>query len=356
MNNTKLKGQVVTDQPSNSESEKRIGVLLVNLGTPEATDFWSVRRYLKEFLSDPRVVETPKLLWWPILNLVILTTRPARSGRAYQRIWNKDKNESPLKTITRAQADALAQWVAAGGLTPKRDAGRIVVDWAMRYGKPAISDVMNRLIDQGCDRLLVVPLYPQYAAATTATVADVVFADLARRRYQPAVRIAAPYYDAPAYIEALATSVRNFLAGLNFAPDVILASFHGIPQEYATKGDPYPRHCEVTFHLLERALGRPPGAMRMTYQSRFGPSEWLQPYTDETLIELARKGVKNLVAITPGFSADCLETLEEMGIENRHLFLENGGENYAVVPCLNASEEGMRLIADLVTREVAGWL
>jgi ferrochelatase len=347
----------VTDQPSNlGSSEKRIGVLLVNLGTPEATDFWSVRRYLKEFLSDPRVVETPKLFWWPILNLVILSTRPARSGRAYQRIWNKDKNESPLKTITRAQADALAQWVAGGGLAPKQDVGRIIVDWAMRYGKPAISDMMSRLIDQGCDRLLVVPLYPQYAAATTATVADVVFADLARRRYQPAVRIAAPYYDAPAYIEALATSVRNFLATLNFAPDVILASFHGIPQEYAAKGDPYPRHCEVTFHLLEKALGRPAGMMRMAYQSRFGPSEWLQPYTDETLIDLARKGVKNLVAITPGFSADCLETLEEMGIENRHLFLENGGENYAVVPCLNSSEEGMRLIADLVTREIAGWL
>ncbi|HEY1736920.1 MAG TPA: ferrochelatase [Methylovirgula sp.] len=344
----------MTDQPA--ISEKRIGILLANLGTPEATDFWSVRRYLKEFLSDRRVVETPKILWWPILNLAILSTRPSRSGKAYQRIWDMEKNESPLKTITRAQADALAQWVAKGGLTSKQYGGRIVVDWGMRYGKPAIADAVDRLIKAGCDRLLVVPLYPQYSAATTATVADNVFADLARRRYQPALRIAAPYYDAPAYIEALATSVRNYTAGLAFKPDVLLASFHGIPQDYATKGDPYPRHCEATFHLLEKALAWPAGMVRMSYQSRFGPSAWLQPYTDETIAELARKGVKNLLVITPGFSADCLETLDEMGNENKHVFLENGGKNYAVVPCLNTSAEGMRLIADLVTRELGGWL
>ena len=335
---------------------KRIGILLVNLGTPEATDFWSMRRYLKEFLSDRRVVETPKILWWPILNLFILSTRPARSGKAYQRIWNQKDNESPLKTITRAQADSLTQWVASGGLVPKDRAQDLVVDWAMRYGEPSIRAALGNLVAKGCDRIAVLPLYPQYAAATTATVGDAIFADLARRRFQPAVRIAAPYYDAPLYIEALATSVRDCLAGLNFAPDVILVSFHGIPRDYADKGDPYPRHCEATFHLLERALALPAGTMQMSYQSRFGPSEWLQPYTDETIIALAKKGVKNLLVMAPGFSADCLETLDEMGNENRHVFLENGGENYALVPCLNASAEGMHLIQDLVRRETAGWL
>ncbi len=339
-------------------AEKKVGILLVNLGTPAATDYWSVRRYLKEFLSDRRVVETPRLLWWPILNLIILSTRPARRGKAYRKIWNVAANESPLKTITRAQAEDLAAWIAAGGLVPQPSASgqKIEVDWAMRYGEPSIERTISHLIDEGCDRLLVVPLYPQYAAATTATVGDAVFSVLMRRRFQPALRLAAPYYDAPAYIEALAASLRNVLAGLAFVPEIILVSFHGIPQAYADKGDPYPRQCEATFRRLAEALGRDADTLRMTYQSRFGPSQWLQPYTDETVMALARKGVKNLLVITPGFAADCLETLEEIGIENRHLFLENGGENFAVVPCLNASPEGMRVIYDLVARETAGWL
>lgn len=337
-------------------SQKRLGVLLVNLGTPAATDYWSMRRYLKEFLSDRRVVETPRLLWWPILNLIILSIRPAQRGKAYQKIWNVAKNEGPLKTITRAQAEALAAWIAAGGLNPEPDAQTIHVAWAMRYGEPSIADKIAHLIDAGCDRLLVLPLYPQYSAATTATVGDAVFAVLMRRRLQPALRLAPPYYDAPAYIDALVASLRNALAGLAFAPDVILVSFHGIPQAYADKGDPYPRHCEATFRLLTKALGHDPGTLRMSYQSRFGPAPWLKPYTDETVTALARQGVKNLVVITPGFAADCLETLEEIGIENRHLFLENGGENFALVPCLNASAEGMKLIYDLVARELAGWL
>lgn len=336
---------------------RKIGVLLVNLGTPEATDYWSMRRYLKEFLSDRRVVETPRLLWWPILNLVILSIRPARRGAAYRAIWNKEANESPLKTVTRAQAQKLAAWIAAGGLAPEAwgQPVPIEVEWAMRYGPPSIAQKIADLTDAGCDRLLVVPLYPQYSAATTATVGDAVFAQLARQRVQPALRLAPAYYDAPAYIAALAASVRGFLAGLSFAPDVILVSFHGIPQAYADKGDPYPRHCEETFRLLAEALGQDK-TMRMTYQSRFGAAQWLEPYTDATVKALAREGVKNLVVVTPGFSADCLETLEEIAIENRHYFLDNGGENFAAVPCLNDSAEGMRLIQDLVTRELCGWI
>jgi ferrochelatase len=332
---------------------RKIGILLVNLGTPEATDFWSVRRYLKEFLSDRRVVETPRLIWWPILNLFILSTRPGRSGAAYRKIWNTTDNESPLKTITRLQSKALAAWVAAGGLP---QAGMIEVDWAMRYGAPSIDAAIARLVDQGCDRLLVLPLYPQYAAATTATVGDSVFASLARQRYQPALRIAAPYYDAPAYIDALVASLHAHIAVCGFVPDAVLLSFHGIPQAYAEKGDPYPIHCEATFRLFAKALENAPFQIRMSYQSRFGPAEWLQPYTDATVTELAKAGVKNLLVMTPGFAADCLETLEEIGIENRDFFLHNGGANFAAVPCLNASAEGMRVIQDCVKRELAGWI
>jgi ferrochelatase len=337
---------------------KKIGILLVNLGTPAATDFWSVRRYLKEFLSDRRVVETPRILWWPILHLIILSIRPARSAKAYRKIWNVAGNESPLKTITRAQATALAAWVSAGGLLPEArvDAPAIQVDWAMRYDEPSMTRAIAGLCDAGCERLLVLPLYPQYSAATTATVGDTVFAILMRQRFQPALRLAAPYYDAPAYIEALVASLRDAIAGLAFTPDMILVSFHGIPQAYADKGDPYPRHCEATFHLLAKALGRDPETLRMSYQSRFGPTLWLQPYTDATVVALARQGLKNLVIITPGFAADCIETLEEIGIENRRLFYKNGGENFAVIPCLNASTEGMTLIYHLVKCELAGWL
>ena len=329
-----------------------IGILLVNLGTPDGTDYWSVRRYLAEFLSDRRVIETPRWLWWPILNLFILTTRPARRGKSYAAIWNKARDESPLKTVSRDQAEALEAWIAGGGLGQARPQ----VAWAMRYGDPGIEAGLASLEAQGCSRLLVVPLYPQYSASTTATVADAVFAALTRRRAQPALRIAAPYYDAPAYIEALADSLRGFLAGLAFTPDAILASFHGMPQAYAEKGDPYPQHCEATYRLLRNGLGELGIKLRLTYQSRFGPDAWLQPYTDETIKRLAQEKVENLVVIMPGFAADCLETLEENGIENRHLFLAGGGRNFAIVPCLNASPEGMRVICDVVVRELAGWV
>ncbi len=339
--------------PALEPQERKIGVLLANLGTPEATDYWSVRRYLKQFLSDPRVIETPRWLWWPILNLVILSLRPTRSGKAYQSIWNHDRNESPLKTITRGQAEKLAAWIDGGGLAPTKAA--IKVDWAMRYGYPAIAPALTRLVDAGCDRVLVLPLYPQYAAATTASVGDAVFAALERMRVQPALRIAPPYWADPTYIEALAASLRKFLATLSFKPDAVLVSFHGLPQAYADKGDPYPRQCDETFRLLCAALGAD-AKLKMSYQSRFGPTQWLQPYTDATVRALARDGCNNLVVITPGFSADCVETLEEIDKENREFFLESGGKNFAAVPCLNDSAEGMKVISDLVVRELSGWI
>ncbi len=335
-----------------SEPGVRIGVLLVNLGTPEATDYLSMRRYLKEFLSDRRVVETSRLIWWPILNLIILTQRPSRSGKAYQSIWNRERNESPLKTISRAQAEKLAQWITSG--IPTNAA--IEVDWAMRYGQPGIAPALARFVAAGCDRVLVVPLYPQYAAATTASVADAVFAALAPMRVQPALRIAPPYPADPVYIDALAASLRKFLAGLDFSPEVILVSFHGIPQAYVDKGDPYPRQCEETFRALAAALGPDGKKLKLTYQSRFGRAEWLRPYTDETVRTLAREGCRSLAVITPGFVADCVETLEEIDKENRHVFLENGGAKFATVPCLNDGAEGMEVIRAIVARELQGWV
>jgi protoporphyrin/coproporphyrin ferrochelatase len=327
----------------------RIGVLLVNLGTPDATDYWSMRRYLGEFLSDRRVIETNRYLWWFILNLVILSIRPGRKGRDYDKIWNRERNESPLRTITRAQSEKLAAI-----LTPVD--GRIVVDWAMRYGTPAIPDRLDALQRQGCDRILIVPLYPQYAAATTATVCDKAFDALTRMRWQPSLRVAPPYYDDPVYIDALASSLNAALAGLAFEPEVILASFHGIPKEYVTKGDPYQAQCVETVRLLRARLGLDESKFKLTFQSRFGPAEWLTPYTDETVKSLARSGVKNIAVITPGFSADCLETLEEIAGENAEFFHHEGGTNFAAIPCLNDSTEGMEVIRQVVMRELKGWV
>ncbi|GAC1330845.1 MAG: ferrochelatase [Beijerinckiaceae bacterium] len=333
----------------------RIGVLLVNLGTPEATDYWSMRRYLKEFLSDRRVIETPRLLWWLILNLGILSLRPQRKGRDYAAIWNHELDESPLKTITRAQADNLFDWIARGGLGSK-GASRLRVDWAMRYGKPSIAGAIARLNAQGCDRLLLVPLYPQYAAATTATVCDKAFETLATMRWQPTLRVAHPWYDDPAYIDALARSLRQGLAELDFEPEAILASFHGVPREYLTKGDPYHCHCQKTGRLLREAMGLSPDRFIVTFQSRFGPTEWLQPYTDMTVQALAERGVTRLAIVTPGFTADCLETIEEIGVENRDIFLKHGGEKFARIDCLNADDNGMAVIRSVVQRELMGWL
>ena len=327
---------------------RRIGVLLVNLGTPDATDYWSMRRYLKEFLSDRRVIEVNPVLWWLILNLIILTVRPGRKGRDYEKIWNKALNESFLKTITRSQSDKLAAHYGGDR--------RILVDWAMRYGNPSMAARLDAMKKAGCDRILIVPLYPQYAAATTATVCDKAFDVLKTMRWQPAVRIAPPWFDEPAYIEALAGSLRDELAKLPFKPDVILASFHGMPEAYLEKGDPYHCQCAKTARLLSERLGLSDDKLMMTFQSRFGAAEWLKPYTDATVKALAEKGVKNLAVITPGFTADCLETLEEIAMENAEIFKHAGGENFAHVPCLNDTERGMAVIRDVVARELQGWV
>ena len=324
----------------------RIGVLLLNLGTPDGTAYWPMRRYLKEFLSDPRVIELPRWKWWPILNLIILSVRPGRKGKDYAKIWNRERNEGPLKTFTRSQAEKLGALLADE---------RIVVDWAMRYANPATAARIEQLQRRGCDRLLIVPLYPQYAAATTATACDEAFRALMRLRWQPAARVAPPYFDDPVYIDALAQSIRGYLPTLGFEPEALIASFHGMPQRYLRAGDPYHCQCQKTARLLRERLAWPGERWHTTFQSRFGSEPWLQPYTIETVERLAKSGLKRLAIIAPGFSADCLETLEELDMENRAVFLGNGGEQFACVPCLNDGELGMRVIEHVVRRELMGW-
>jgi ferrochelatase len=338
---------VAAERPA--EPAAKIGVLLVNLGTPDAADTESVRRYLKEFLSDPRVIEDQGLGWKLVLNGIILRIRPRRKARDYAKIWNRERNESPLKTITRSQAEKLAQ--ALEPLGP-----RLVVDWAMRYGNPSIAERLTDLVTRGCERILVVPLYPQYCAATTATVCDEVFRVLAGLRFQPALRVAPPYYNDPVYIEALGSSIGAELAQLGFKPDVVLASFHGVPKAYVDGGDPYYAHCLETMRLLREELELDEAKLRLTFQSRFGRAQWLEPATDRTVKALAKEGVKSLVVITPGFSADCLETLEEIAVENARLFKKHGGKNFVAIPCLNDSPPGMRVIRQLTLRELEGWV
>ena len=327
---------------------ERVGVLLVNLGTPDACNAVSVRVYLKEFLSDPRVIEDQGLVWKAILNGIILRVRPARKALDYKKIWNFEKDESPLKTITRSQAEKLAARIA--------DRQHVVVDWAMRYGNPSIRSRIDALTAQGCSRLLVVPLYPQYSAATSATVCDEVFRVLADMRAQPSLRVSPPYYDEPAYIEALAVSIETHLAALPFQPELIVASFHGMPQKYVDAGDPYREQCVATTDALRKRLGLDASKLLLTFQSRFGNDEWLQPYTDKTIEELAKQGIKRLAVVTPGFSADCLETLEEIAQENAEIFRHNGGEQFSAIPCLNDSDGGMDVIRQLVLRELQGWI
>jgi ferrochelatase len=325
----------------------RVGVLLVNLGSPSGADPGSVRRYLREFLSDPRVIEIPRPLWWVILNLFVLTTRPRKSAHAYGQVWNRERNEAPLVTITRAQAEKLAAMLSGD---------RIIVDWAMRYGQPSIRDRLQTLKDAGCDRILVAPLYPQYAAATTATANDAAFAALRHMRWQPAVRTLPSYHDDPGYIDALAERMTTDLAALDFKPERVIASFHGLPRDTLDKGDPYHCHCQKTVRLLRERLGYSAERLMLTFQSRFGRAEWLQPYTDVTLAEIARKGVKRVAVVTPGFAADCLETLEEIAIRGAETFREHGGERFAALPCLNDRPAGMRVIEKLVRNELKGWL
>ena len=320
----------------------------MNLGTPEATSYGPMRRYLKEFLSDPRVIEVNPVLWWFILNGVILTFRPQKSGKAYEKIWNKTLNESPLKTITRGQGERLREAL--------KDRPEIIVDWAMRYGQPPVGQRIEALKAQGCDRILLVPLYPQYSAATTATALDKCFDALKTMRWQPATRSVPPYFDHPAYIEALVKSLKQHIKALPWKPDLILASFHGLPREYLTKGDPYYCHCMKTARLLRKKMKLSPEQLQVVFQSRFGRAEWLQPYAQGTVEGLPAKGVKNLAMIMPGFSADCVETLEEVAIGLDETFKHAGGVNFSAVPCLNDSPDSIEMLEALVRQELKGWL
>ncbi|HET9510676.1 MAG TPA: ferrochelatase [Sphingomonas sp.] len=320
---------------------RKVGVLLINLGTPDSADARAVKRYLGEFLSDRRVVEIPQLLWQPILRGIILNTRPKKSAHAYQQVWTEAG--SPLAAVTAQQSAALQSAFGDG----------VVVDWAMRYGNPSIADRIAILKGQGCERILLAPLYPQYCAATTATANDKAFAALAAMRWQPAVRTLPPYYDDALYIDALKRSVEDGLQAIDFEPDVILASFHGMPQRTLELGDPYHCHCRKTARLLGDALGR---ELRVTFQSRFGRAKWLEPATDTVLEALPGQGKRKVAIVAPGFSADCLETLEELAIRGRESFEGAGGTHFAYLPCLNASQIGTEMLRSILSRELAGWV
>ncbi len=339
----------MTDAPATSHlppthpavAPRRIGVLITNLGTPDAPTAPAVKRYLGQFLSDRRVVEIPPILWQPILRGIILNTRPKKSAAAYREVWSEDG--SPLAAITKAQAIALQE----------RLGDKALVRHAMRYGSPAIDVVLGEMKAAGCERILLAPLYPHYCAATTATANDAAFAVLAAMRWQPAIRTMPPYFDEPAYIGALADSVRASLASLDFEPERLLSSFHGMPERTLELGDPYHCHCRKTARLLAEALGRP---VDVAFQSRFGRAKWLEPATDHVLEQLAKDGVRRIALIAPGFSADCLETLEELAIRGREQFVEAGGSDFAYLPCLNASDGGMVMLDALIRNELAGWI
>jgi ferrochelatase len=326
---------------------KKIGVLIINLGTPDGYDYFSVRKYLKEFLSDKRVIEVPALIWQIILNFLILPLRPIATGKKYKSIWLKDVNLSPLKYYTQLQAKKLAKLASK-----KHD--NFIVDYAMRYGNPSIESQIATLLEQGCDRIVFLPLYPQYCAATTATVCDEIYRVLGKVRWQPNVRIAGQYCDHPLYIKSLVNSVKGHIKKLGFKPDAILSSYHGIPQKYFDNGDPYSCFCQKTNRLFNEELSKQKIKLEnhISFQSRFGPKEWLRPYTADVLQELVNKGVKNLIVITPGFAADCIETLEEVDMEYRELFFKLGGENFSLVPCLNDSDDSIKLINHLLEKEL----
>lgn len=320
--------------------ERRIGVLLINLGTPDAPDPPAVKRYLREFLSDKRVVELPALLWQPVLRGIILNTRPRKSAEAYRAVWRADG--SPLAAFTRAQAAALA---GAFGED-------VIVDWAMRYGNPSIAEALAGLRAAGCDRILAAPLYPQYSGATTATANDKLFALLRELRWQPAIRTLPPYYDDPLHITALRCSVTASLAALDFVPDALIVSFHGMPARTLALGDPYHCQCQKTARLLGGALGR---EVMVTFQSRFGRAKWLEPATDATLAVLPARGIRKIAVVAPGFAADCLETLEEIAIRGRETFVAAGGQDFAYLPCLNDTAAGTQMLQRLLARELEGW-
>ncbi len=326
--------------------EPKVGVLLLNLGTPDATDYWSMRRYLKEFLWDKRVIETPRIFWWFILNFIILTFRPNKSGALYKKIWDTKNNDSPLRVISLSQGKKLQQKLGNSA----------IVDVAMRYGNPSTQDRLTALKELRCDKILLAPLYPQYSAATTASANDKAFDVLKSMRWQPSIRTLPPYFDHPLYIDALANSVKMGIKNAGFEPEFIVTSYHGMPQSYVDAGDPYFDQCHVTSSLLAQRLGWEKKRLLVAFQSRFGPAEWIKPYTDETLVSLAAGGVKNIAAISPAFSVDCLETLEEIAMVGRDEFLQNGGERFFYIPCLNDSETGMDLIHSMVLNELGGWI
>ncbi|MBP1848920.1 ferrochelatase [Rhizobium halophytocola] len=326
----------------------KVGVLLVNLGTPDGTDYKSMRRYLEEFLTDKRVIEWSPWKWYPILYGIVLNRRPQKVGKAYEEIWNHEKGESYLRTYTRNQAEKMA--------IAMTDLPNVRVDWAMRYGQPSIKSKIDELQKDGCEKILLFPLYPQYAAATTATVNDEAFKKLLSMRWQPALRTVPQYADDPVYIDALANSIEKHIASLDWEPELLLTSYHGIPMSYFEKGDPYHCYCYKTTRLLIDRLGWPKEKVMLTFQSRFGPEEWLNPYTDKTVEKLAKDGVKKIAVINPGFVSDCLETLEEIAGEAGEIFTHNGGEKFTHIPCLNDSEDGMRVLETVVRRELMGWV
>ncbi|MBO1360909.1 ferrochelatase [Acetobacter sacchari] len=335
------------DAPAAPQGSGRIGILLVNLGTPDDTSFVGVRRYLSEFLSDRRVIEAPPALWQPILQGVVLTTRPRRSAEAYRRIWDNSSNESPLRVYTRAQAEGLAQRFAADE--------DIVVAWGMRYGTPSVASAVDELLRAGCDRIVAMPLYPQYSATTTATANDQLFRHLMKLRRQPAVRTLPPFADHPAYIAALAESVRTAYAALPERPQMLVTSFHGLPNEYVRKGDPYREECERTVTALRASLSMNEDEAPLTFQSRFGPAKWLEPYTAPFISALPARGVTRIAVLMPGFMADCIETLDEIGNEVREEFMEAGGKELTLVPCLNDAVEAIDLLETLARNEMSGW-
>ena len=317
----------------------KTGVLLVNLGTPDSTSWLDVRKYLKEFLSDRRVIEVNPIIWQIILNLFILTLRPSKSAHAYKKIWLKEQNESPLLYYTRNQFNKLREKIGSSS---------VEVDFAMRYGNPSIKSKLNFLKEKGCENIIVLPLYPQYAAATTATVCDEIYRSLMKMRWQPSLQIIPHYESEPLYIEALIKSVKNKISEINWKPDLIITSYHGIPKSYFDNGDPYQCYCQKTTRLMKEKFSDID--MKITFQSRFGPREWLKPYTDKTLEELPKQGFKNILVICPGFASDCVETLEEINIQGKESFIKSGGENFDLIPCLNDNSDHIKLFENLVKK------
>ena len=317
----------------------KTGVLIINLGTPDSTNWFDIRRYLKEFLSDRRVIEVNPFIWKIILNLFILTIRPSKTAHAYKKIWRTESNESPLLYYTRSQSNKLNKIIGND---------KIIVDFAMRYGNPSIKSRLSKLKDNGCENIIILPLYPQYAAATTATVCDEVYRSLMKMRWQPSLQIIPHYESEPMYIDALVNSIKSKIKSINWKPDLIISSYHGIPKSYFDKGDPYHCYCHKTTRLMVEKIKDV--EIRTTFQSRFGPQEWLTPYTDKTLENLPKEGVKNILVICPGFASDCVETLEEIDIQGRESFLEKGGENFDLVPCLNDSVDHIHLFEKLIRK------